>query len=596
MLTSLKSSFFLFFLLTATFTTAQSWDWLNQAGGLKSDKGSTIAVDHEGNIFFTGYYNEQADFGPFNTGFSYQKSKETFIAKMDAQGNYLWVRNATNYYDDRGLGLCLDPQGNVYVTGTCWGGLVWGSLNVYNPSQYTDQIYVTKLDTYGNEIWMKNAGVEAGSGWYNDDHGQDMVSDSQGNLFITGFLSNNDVVPNTAFFDGIQIPMAPNDSVAFLAKLSNDGVWQWVETFGGIYGHFTFGRDNGIGIDDEDNVYVVGGFKGVSTFGTTTLTSTLFPSYVNSWSIYSSDIFVVKYDNDGNFQFVEQVADSLDARADQITYGNDGHMYVTGEFRSEVLFGTDDLNNYGSPGDKDIFVSKMNKDGVWAWATKAGSKKSGDRGIGICANDNGNIFVAGQYRGQAKFGEIEVDAGPDSTQLFVAMINSSGKWQWVLEGGGPFNDRAASIDVDGCDVYVTGFFKNSMVTDTAELTLTSSGGNDIFIGKIVDACEGQSPPPPTEEEDEEDVFNFQSTNVFTPNEDGSNDLLYLCKDCNVKGYLVIVNRWGNIVFETNDISQPWDGKSQSGKSVQDGTYFYHMDVEFKNGTSETKDGFITLVN
>ncbi len=564
------------------FTNAQSWEWLEQAGGIKSDKGTTIAVDNEGNIFFTGYYNEEADFGPWNTGFSFTQSKETFIAKMDPQGNFLWVRNGINYFDDRGLGLCVDPQGNVYVTGTCWGGLEWGSLNVYNPSSYTDQIYVTKLDTDGNEIWMKNAGVEPGSGWYNDDHGQDIISDSQGNLFVTGFLSNNDATPNVAYFDALQVPLEANDSVAYLAKLSNDGNWQWVETFDGIHGY----RDNAIGIDDEDNLYVAGGFKGTSTFGTTTLTS----------DDNSLDIFVAKYNNDGSFQFVVQVGDSLDDRADQICYGNDGHMYVTGEFRHKVYFGTDDLNNYGGPEDKDIFVAKLTKDGVWAWATKAGSTKGGDRGIGICANDNGNIFVSGQYRGEAKFGSIDVDAGPDSTQLFVAMINPQGKWQWVLEGGGPRHDRAASIDVDGCDLFVTGFYKESMVTDTSMLSLTSFGGNDIFIGKIVDACEGMSPPPPPPgPEDEDEVFNFQHTNVFSPNGDGKNDLLYFCKECNVNGQVIVLNRWGNTVFESNNLSQPWDGNSPAGQPVQDGTYFYHIDVQYKNGKTEAKDGFISLV-
>ena len=592
----LSGTLLLFFLFTPVFSGAQSWDWLEQAGGIKSDKGTTIAVDHEGNIYFTGYYNEQADFGQFNTGFSYIQSKETFVAKMDPQGNYLWVSNATNYYDDRGLGLCVDPQGNVYVTGTCWGGLEWPPIS---QSGWTDQIFVTKLDPMGNVVWMKNAGnvdgtVNSGINengdpqtLYQDDHGQDIISDSQGNIFVTGFLSNIDpLAPHTAEFDNIVVNLPVMDSVAFLAKLDNDGNWLWVETFDGESKQ----RDNGIAIDDDDNVYVAGGFQGTCTFGTTTLNSVQ----------NSIDIYVVKYDNDGAFQYVVQVGDSLDDRADQICYGNDGHMYVTGEFRSEVYFGTDDLNNYGGPEDKDIFVAKMTKDGVWAWASKAGSKKGGDRGIGICANDEGNIFVSGQYKDVAKFGNIEVDAGTDSTQLFVAMINSSGQWQWVLQGGGPFKDRAASIDVDGCDLYVTGFYKDYMVTDTSQLTLTAYGANDIFVGKIIDACEGQAPPPPPppgDDDEPEDVFNFQSTNIFTPNDDGSNDLLYLCKDCQVKkGHLVILNRWGNTVFETTNIALPWNGKAPNGQPVQDGTYFYHMDVEFQDGTSETKDGFITLVH
>lgn len=568
----------LFIVNTGT-TIAQSWEWLSTAGGFKSDKATTIALDDAGNTYITGYYNEEADFGPINTGFSFQQSKEVFVAKLDPQGNFLWATNALNYYDDRGLGLCLDPQGNAYVTGTCWGGLDWPPLNVYNSTSYTDQIFVTKIDPSGNVIWMKNAGVDQTGFLYSDDHGHDIISDSQGNLFVTGFVTNNTNSQQNAQFDAINIPLNSADTLGFVAKLSNDGVWQWVETFGGIYQY----RDNGIGIDDEDNVYVAGGFKGTRTFGTDVLNS----------NYGSLDIFVVKYDNAGNYQYVVQVGDSLDDRADGITYGNDGHMYVTGEFRGEVYFGTDDLNNYGDPDDKDIFVSKMTKDGEWIWATKAGSKKGSDRGIGICANDQGNIFVSGQFRDVAKFGSIEVDAGADSIQFYVAMINSAGLWQWVLDGGGPYKDRAASVACDNdCNLYVTGYFYSTATVDT--FSLSANGLNDIFIGKIVDACDGNSPPPGPEPEPE-DSCAIVSLNVFSPNNDNVNDLLVFSEYCNIESTIVILNRWGNIVYESDDILLPWDGTDQFGNTVQDGVYFYQIDLQYSFGVTDQKSGFITVV-
>lgn len=563
--------------ISISYSLGQQLEWLEHVGGLKSDKGTTIVTDHDGNIYFTGYYNEQATFGPFDTGYSYDKSKETFVCKMDPDGNVLWVTNATNYFDDRGLGLCVDPSGNVYVTGTCWGGLNWPPLNVYNSSSYTDQIYVTKIDPNGNVIWMKNAGVNESGYPYNDDHGQDLAADSQGNIFVTGFLSNNTNGNLNATFDAINIPVNANDSMSFLAKLTNAGDWEWVRTFDGEPGS----RDNGIAVDDEDNVYVVGGFKGAATFGSTSFNS-----------LYGTqDIFVTKYLNDGTFSYAVSVSDSLGARADQICWGNDGHMYLTGEFKSKVTFGTDGLNNYGGAGDKDIFVSKMTKDGNWIWATKAGSKQGGDRGIGICANDQGNIFVAGQYRGDAKFSELEVSAGTDSTQLFVGMINSEGVWQWVIDGGGPMADRATSVSVDtACNVYFTGYFKNSMSIDT--ISLTSFGGNDILIGKITDACSGNGPQPPSEPGPE--AFEFNHSNVFTPNGDGINDFLVFCNVCDVEGHVQIFNRWGNTVFEANNLSTPWSGNSTLGIPVKDGTYFYVVEVNFESGETQKYTGFITL--
>lgn len=567
----------------------QNIDWLVKSGGLKSDKGTTIVIDAEGNSYITGYYNEEANFGTFNTGFSFEKSKEVFVAKLDPDGNYLWVTNAINYFDDRGLGLCLDPFGNVYVTGTCWGGLEWDGLNVYNSSSFTDQTFVTKFNSDGQIVWMKNAGVDSWetiTAWwdpfqtiYCDDHGFDIISDSDGNLFVTGYISSVDLSPTTANFDAISIPMNYGDTLGYLAKLSNDGNWEWVKTFEGVYLY----RDNAVGIDDDDNVYVAGGFKGTRSFETDILNS-------NQGSL---DIFVLKYDNDGNYQYVVQVGDTLDDRADGITYGNDNHMYVTGEFRGEVFFGTDDLNNYGGPEDKDIFVAKMTKDGDWIWATKAGSKKGGDRGIGICANNQGNVFVSGQFRGNAKFGQVELisNYASDSTQFFVSMIDSSGTWQWVIDGGGIYTDRINSVAVDdSCNLYFVGYFKEAM--SSGEFNLVASGGNDILVGKIVDACNSPIQPPTAPGPEVVDEFN--PSNVFSPNNDGVNDELAFTNDPNIRGSVVILNRWGNVVYESDDLTKKWNGKSQSGIDVIEGVYFYKIEY-VHNATYKPKSGFVSVV-
>ena len=577
--------------LVSAVVYSQNLDWLISGGGLKSDKGTTIVVDENGFSYITGYYNEQAQFGSFDTGFSFQSSKEVFVAKIDPQGNYVWVKNGINYFDDRGLGLCLDPAGNVYVTGTCWGGLDWGSLSVYNPQGGTDQIFVVKLDNNGNEIWMKNAGNGDGSvGFsvnengnpqtlYQDDHGQDLASDSQGNIFITGFLSNIDSNPHNATFDAISILLQPEDSVAFVAKMDNNGNWLWVETFEGIYQH----RDNAIAVDDDDNVYVTGGFVGTKTFGSTVLTS-----------FGDEDVFVVKYDANGNFLWVTQAGapDSLADRGDGITYGNDGYMYVTGEFRGKAAFGLDTLNNYGGDDkDRDCFVAKLSKDGVWKWAAKAGSSKSKDRGTGICANSSGNIFVSGQYSGKAKFGElIQLDSDGDSVQAFIAAIDTLGNWRWAKSGGGADFDRGADVDCDeNCNVYFTGYYTDAFTLDGTNIT--STGGKDIFSGKFTDACFGYAPPDPGEEEEFCEII---ESNVFTPNGDQINDQLIFSESCNMEATVIILNRWGEVMYESNDILTPWDGTTNSGKPVSAGTYFYRIEVRSRFGQKETKTGFVSV--
>lgn len=82
-------------------------------------------------------------------------------------------------------------------------------------------------------------------------------------------------------------------------------------------------------------------------------------------------------------------------------------------------------------------------------------------------------------------------------------------------------------------------------------------------------------------------------NVFTPNGDGRNDLFEIK---NSFTNTVIFNRWGEIVFETNFNGLYWDGRTNTGKEVPEGTYFYIIDLfdECKK-ESETVKGTLSLL-
>lgn len=85
-------------------------------------------------------------------------------------------------------------------------------------------------------------------------------------------------------------------------------------------------------------------------------------------------------------------------------------------------------------------------------------------------------------------------------------------------------------------------------------------------------------------------------NVFTPNGDGVNDVLYfnipgtICFHCN------IYNRWGKLVYQSTDVTQGWNGNiDQTGEAASDGVYYYLIDYcDFRN-VSHKLDGFVQLV-
>jgi gliding motility-associated-like protein len=95
---------------------------------------------------------------------------------------------------------------------------------------------------------------------------------------------------------------------------------------------------------------------------------------------------------------------------------------------------------------------------------------------------------------------------------------------------------------------------------------------------------------------------YQLPNVFTPNGDGANDLFIPFKNWRFveRIELQIFNRWGNLVFETQDPDINWNGTNRSGDELADGTYFYVCKVYEKRVEGvvlrpDLLSGFVELI-
>ncbi|MBN8702224.1 MAG: gliding motility-associated C-terminal domain-containing protein [Bacteroidetes bacterium] len=85
-------------------------------------------------------------------------------------------------------------------------------------------------------------------------------------------------------------------------------------------------------------------------------------------------------------------------------------------------------------------------------------------------------------------------------------------------------------------------------------------------------------------------------NVFTPNGDAKNDL-FTIKNKGIKEYdLKIYNRWGILVFETNDSQQHWNGIiMNNGNNASDGTYYYLLNTTDIKETTKQHTGYLQLI-
>ena len=136
---------------------------------------------------------------------------------------------------DAGYGIAVDTSGNVYVTG--YSSATWGSP----VRPYTAGIdgFAAKLDGSGVLVWNTFLG---GS---DNDYGQGIAVDTNGNVFVTGYgISSwgSPVRPYTGSFD------------TFAAKLAESGALQWNTFLGGSQWDYGLG----IAVDTSGNVYVAG--------------------------------------------------------------------------------------------------------------------------------------------------------------------------------------------------------------------------------------------------------------------------------------------------------------------------------------------------
>lgn len=92
----------------------------------------------------------------------------------------------------------------------------------------------------------------------------------------------------------------------------------------------------------------------------------------------------------------------------------------------------------------------------------------------------------------------------------------------------------------------------------------------------------------------ENACPFFIPTAFTPNSDGINDVYKIITDGTNDYELTIFNRWGQMVYQSSDPDESWDGTFE-GLPEEMGTYIYLVEIQFSNGVSRSMRGNITLI-
>jgi hypothetical protein len=248
-------------IFVAKCSSAGDFLWALKAGGSLDDVGSGIGLDGATNVYVTGYFAGTATFGSTNlTSAGTNDYPDIFLAKYDAAGNMLWVRQAGGPNDDRGNGVAVDAAGNVSITGQFMGTAAFGSTNLIANGSGSD-IFVSRYSSDGNLLWARRAG---GNNAIYGDAGFSIVTDTSSNLFATGYFSGN------ASFGSSNLISAGFQNV-FCCKYDPAGNVLWVRGAGGTLNDF----GSGVAVNTQGNVVLAGFFlSSTITFDSITLTNT----------------------------------------------------------------------------------------------------------------------------------------------------------------------------------------------------------------------------------------------------------------------------------------------------------------------------------
>jgi len=92
----------------------------------------------------------------------------------------------------------------------------------------------------------------------------------------------------------------------------------------------------------------------------------------------------------------------------------------------------------------------------------------------------------------------------------------------------------------------------------------------------------------------EDCGEMYVPNAFSPNGDGTNDILYVRGVCLESFNFMVFNRWGEKVFETTDIKKGWDG-TYKGDIMNTSVFVYRLEGKTYDGKGFSSKGNVTLI-
>lgn len=182
------------------------------------------------------------------------------------------------------------------------------------------------------------------------------------------------------------------------------------------------------------------------------------------------------------------------------------------------------------------------------------------------------------------FGQHQL--GPDN-KIYIAKGSGNSFPNSIYDTNNMFLSIIENPDLSGsaCQFVLNGLYLGGRRTESGLPNIPN------YALGVMEGSECDTIPEPVPEDTTPRMY---IPNIFSPNGDGINDVFMIRGTEIMTIHLAIYNRWGEVVFESQNQSLGWNGKRHN-KDCPEGAYFYTAEVTFNNNDRIIKKGNITLV-
>lgn len=372
--------------------------WAKSIRGTGTEIGYGIGVDTNGNVYTTGTVLGTADFNPGAGTFNITPpgGQDVYISKLDPNGDFVWAKVVgAASAAERSFGLVVDSGNNVYINGYFQDTTDFdpGAGTVSVASMGTYDVFVLKLDSAGDYVWVKTLGGTS------EEWPSGIAIDGSNNIYTTGYtVGTADLDPSAGTSTISALSSSRN---VFISKLDSSGNFVWGKGFLSS----SYLESHAISADSFGNVYTTGYFSGATDFDPGVGTYSLTPTG-------SRSTFISKLNSSGDFVWTKSFESINSITGRSIGVDSEQNVFTGGYFASSTDFDPG-LSSFtlDTTSINDMFVSKLNSSGNFVWAKAIGGNGS-DLAYGIDVDSSDYLHIAGYFSGTADF-----DTGAGTTSL-----------------------------------------------------------------------------------------------------------------------------------------------------------------------------------